>query len=409
MTPFKMIHHDVAEMITNETFTRTVQFMLPIQHSKKRRIFQGHPYVPIIASPGFALFVKPRDNSFAVLLGALKPVMPIFFVSIFAVPIAGVLFWLIESWATVWEGGRPQHYHPGVWDGVWWAFITMTTIGYGDIMPRTTAGRIFSVLWILAGMVLSGVVVSTIASVLIAALSPKVLQLRNQHVAVLHGSEEGRYTFKKQGHAHEYENLTAIINALDTDEVNMAVVDVLIAAQNSDHLSEFVLDRIIEEETSVGVAFLPMGTKYATCFHEYILNNQRDIINNVSKIVKGSTYKSYRPVSPSSVIDPTLPAVQYTFAAILIFILILYISCLLKKWLVYWMAPRNAEHANTRKEMQILKENKETYLNELDDILKVRTRKCLDDLDRIRRSKEMWSTLIVDNNFERQSFRWKRL
>lgn len=49
-------------------------------------------------------------------------------------------------------------------DAVWWAFCTVTTVGYGDYTPVTPAGRILAILLMVGGVVLVGLVVSVFSS-----------------------------------------------------------------------------------------------------------------------------------------------------------------------------------------------------------------------------------------------------
>jgi voltage-gated potassium channel len=49
-------------------------------------------------------------------------------------------------------------------DGLWWAFTTITTVGYGDKFPVTTEGRFIAVGLMILGISLLGVVSATIAA-----------------------------------------------------------------------------------------------------------------------------------------------------------------------------------------------------------------------------------------------------
>jgi voltage-gated potassium channel len=42
--------------------------------------------------------------------------------------------------------------HLSIEDGIWWAIVTVTTVGYGDIVPHTEAGRAVAVIVMVAGI-----------------------------------------------------------------------------------------------------------------------------------------------------------------------------------------------------------------------------------------------------------------
>ncbi len=49
-------------------------------------------------------------------------------------------------------------------DGLWWAFVTITTVGYGDYFPVTGTGQLVAVGVMIGGIALIGVVTATLAS-----------------------------------------------------------------------------------------------------------------------------------------------------------------------------------------------------------------------------------------------------
>ncbi len=52
-------------------------------------------------------------------------------------------------------------------DAIYWAVISMTTTGYGDITPSTVGGRVIAMVVVLSGLVLLSIVTATVASVFV--------------------------------------------------------------------------------------------------------------------------------------------------------------------------------------------------------------------------------------------------
>jgi voltage-gated potassium channel len=58
---------------------------------------------------------------------------------------------------------------PNVGDGVWWAIVTVTTVGYGDFVPHSVSGRIVASIVMIVGIGFISVLTATIASTFVAS------------------------------------------------------------------------------------------------------------------------------------------------------------------------------------------------------------------------------------------------
>lgn len=75
----------------------------------------------------------------------------------------GLLFlgaWLVLLFEKNAVGSNIHSYH----DALWWAVVTVTTVGYGDRFPVSEGGRAVAVILMLVGIGLIGVLTATVAS-----------------------------------------------------------------------------------------------------------------------------------------------------------------------------------------------------------------------------------------------------
>ncbi|MBT8367595.1 MAG: glycine betaine/L-proline ABC transporter substrate-binding protein ProX, partial [Deltaproteobacteria bacterium] len=103
------------------------------------------------------LQIMVREGSGSVLGEVITKVFSVIFSRELFYGIAFFFIILIIASHIIWalERGQnpqfPQRYPQGLWHSIWWAVVTVTTVGYGDKTPRGNFGRLFGVVWILAG------------------------------------------------------------------------------------------------------------------------------------------------------------------------------------------------------------------------------------------------------------------
>ena len=69
--------------------------------------------------------------------------------------LGGVGFWLLEPRAVT------------LMDGLWLAFTTAATVGYGDIVPTTHASKAFAVVVVLLGLAVLSLVTASVAAMFV--------------------------------------------------------------------------------------------------------------------------------------------------------------------------------------------------------------------------------------------------
>jgi voltage-gated potassium channel Kch len=57
---------------------------------------------------------------------------------------------------------------PSVWLAFWWAIQTVTTVGYGDVVPTETSGKVLAAILMLGGLSFLSIVTAIITSGFVA-------------------------------------------------------------------------------------------------------------------------------------------------------------------------------------------------------------------------------------------------
>src|ERR1700733_1874232 len=161
-------------------------------------------------------------TSYGSVLGELTPLIALTFALLI---VMGVAMWLAE---------RPMrpHGHESVVDtlrdGIYWAVVTMTTVGYGDKTPKTTAGRVIAVVWMLASVSLVSILSTSIVSRMPAERVVDGLRLTEadlvgKRLAAVAHSSGAEYLDERHLRYASFDDLAAAVTALGRGQADAVV------------------------------------------------------------------------------------------------------------------------------------------------------------------------------------------
>jgi len=96
--------------------------------------------------------------------------LTLLFLLFFIVMTAGIAIYVLEE--------QQNPHIESLFDALYWALVTISTVGYGDISPVTTEGRTISVVVIISGIAM----ISFATSVIVSAFSEKLDELKENRI-----------------------------------------------------------------------------------------------------------------------------------------------------------------------------------------------------------------------------------
>ncbi len=120
-------------------------------------------------------------------------------------------------------------------DGVYWAVVTMTTVGYGDKTPKTAGGRMIAILWMLVSVALISILSTSIISKMTAERVASGLRLTeaglaDKRLAAVAHSSGAEYLDERRLRYASFDDLPPALTALQCGQAD-AVVDSIGALQ----------------------------------------------------------------------------------------------------------------------------------------------------------------------------------
>jgi len=199
---------------------------------------------------------------------------------------SGIIIWFLDHRQNPQE--FPQSFMKGVWEGFWWALVTMTTVGYGDRSPKSTLGRAFCILWIITGLIIISIFIAMVTASLAASTHPH-FPIHGSLIGVVNGSEEYQLGVLMNAEMKIFPKIYDITSALLKSEIDGAFVDSFMITAHLNLIKDHPglrVERTIEHPVTYGMVLAGNSSQMANCGRRYVENYPRRVFQKIAHHLK---------------------------------------------------------------------------------------------------------------------------
>lgn len=162
------------------------------------------------------------------------------------------------------ESNAPSASIKNFWDALWWAIVTMSTLGYGNLVPVTPWGKVMSIVAIISGIVLVALLTATfvgrLVERLVGRMNRRIPGRLSEHVLILGWNENGSRIISELMEECKGRSETIVVMA-DRDTIDNLPPEVIFVQGDTTRLSSLEKVAADKAKTAVVLADLEAGSK----------------------------------------------------------------------------------------------------------------------------------------------------